>query len=153
MELINGTGNLMLFLTPQSLESVYRPPMWWALVILIGMLTLINEPLVAKMINGKSKHQQPKRQPTNQQRFQQPQPTKPTNNRPTTPKSNPFSGLNWSNMTKTEKKILSTMQGIYDDTGQLVESPTTLSRAIYGDTKGKGTISPVLAKFRSGQFS
>lgn len=56
MEVVYGTGNIMLFGTPAAFAAVPRPVMWWAILIVIGILTVINEPLAAQMIESNGEY-------------------------------------------------------------------------------------------------
>lgn len=164
MEVVYGTGNIWRFLTPSALLEVPRTPLWWSLVICIGILTTINEPLVFHILentkNGKNKRQNlsnipnlekidPRfaidpRQTNSNPRNNQPT-YKPTNlptNQQTNSRTNPFQGVNWSSLPEKSKLIMDTAKVLFEQTGKI--SPTEVSRAIYRTSKQKGFVSQVL---------
>jgi hypothetical protein len=47
MELVKGSGDVWMFLDPATMRQYPRPPLWWGFMFLVGLLTLVNEPLTA----------------------------------------------------------------------------------------------------------
>jgi hypothetical protein len=54
MEMVYGTGDVWLFGTKQAFQAVHRPLLWWLVTIAVGVLTTMNEYIVAGHLeNGK----------------------------------------------------------------------------------------------------
>jgi hypothetical protein len=52
MEIVRGTGDVWLFLSRDALAAVPRPPLWWGMTVLVGLITLVNEPLTAVLVKA-----------------------------------------------------------------------------------------------------
>lgn len=55
MEIVYGTGNVWLFMSKEAFAAVHRPPLWWGFLVLIGVITLVNEPLTAVLTEAMKK--------------------------------------------------------------------------------------------------
>lgn len=59
MELVGPTsGDVWLFLDPAALRMYPRPPLWWGVTFLVGLITLVNEPLTAVLTKSMKQNQE-----------------------------------------------------------------------------------------------
>lgn len=58
MELVKGSGDVWMFLDPATMAAYPRPPLWWGFMFLVGLLTLVNEPLTAILTKAMQQRQE-----------------------------------------------------------------------------------------------
>lgn len=140
MELVYGTGNIWDFLTPAAFVAVPRSPLWWCLTILLGILTIVNEPLVFHILsttNGSAN-----KPPNN--RTNMPRTPERTNNR-TNERTNTNGvherSIDWNKATKDQRRIISyclrNQKGENYPTSRSVARSLNLSQGLVGATMKK----------------
>lgn len=84
-ELLHGSGDVWLFLQPAAMQEYPRPPLWWAFLALVTIITAVNEPLSAMLVNMMQEGEEtkkrigrfqsiPKKQQGKNTQYQRPQP-------------------------------------------------------------------------------
>ena len=58
MELVKGSGDVWMFLDPETMRQHPRPPLWYGFTFLVALLTLVNEPLTAILTKAMKQRQE-----------------------------------------------------------------------------------------------